>query len=656
MKKLFKSKIVLSALIGIALCISLIAGATFAIFTSEASVNVSVSSATVKVTATVKDEQLYSYENIDINALTGEKVTRTMSDGFLAGGTATNSGGTFTLTNMVPGDGISFKVAVANLSNVDVKYRLEISEASGSNLMKALKVTVDEKEYAGAVNGKWQFVKAYGEINPVSVWIELPLSANNDWQNKKVSFDVRIVAVQGNVDTTSTWDGTTIDTLWYNDEQTSFDIDTAEALAGMAALASEGETFEGKTISLTENVNLNDKKWTPIPSFKGEFNGNGNTVYGLKLDSTEGDKPRAGLFNGVEAGSKIHDLKIDGVDATVGKNGRVGVLGNYISGEVENIEIKNVKATSTDPTAWVGGLCAFMSWPAIKNCTVENMEVNAPDGAAFIAGFAPIMQKNANFTFENCNVKNLKVNVNDQSADGCGVGGFVGQTQRGWEQPKMLNCHVENIDITAAGNVQIGGFMPWPGGHTIAENCTVTGKIDATGVSEAGYAGGFFGNLGWNCDLGHMGHEITDCVADVEIITKIAPAGGFVGTATNTNGNSMYATFKNCKALGNVTVAEGGTASVGGFAGVADRGYYENCVAGGTITGGESSVIGGFIGLIKHIDAAYDGRYPVGTRAYEVEQITIKSCVGVAGLDLIGKDDQSNKESLKRYHDVIVEQ
>ena len=86
MKKLFKSKTVLSAIIGIALCISLIAGATFAIFTSEASVSVSVSSATVKVTATVKDEQLYSYENIDINALTGEKVTRTMSDGFLAGG------------------------------------------------------------------------------------------------------------------------------------------------------------------------------------------------------------------------------------------------------------------------------------------------------------------------------------------------------------------------------------------------------------------------------------------------------------------------------------------------------------------------------------------------------------------------------------------
>ena len=91
-------------------------------------------------------------------------------------------------------------------------------------------------------------------------------------------------------------------------------------------------------------------------------------------------------------------------------------------------------------------------------------------------------------------------------------------------------CGKEYIDITAKGYVDIGGFMPWPGGHTIAENCSVSGKIDATGVDETCRVGGFFGNLGWNCDLGHMGHEITDCTADVDIVTKKAPAGGFVGT------------------------------------------------------------------------------------------------------------------------------
>ena len=149
-----------------------------------------------------------------------------------------------------------------------------------------------------------------------------------------------------------------------------------------------------------------------------------------------------------------------------------------------------------------------------------------------------------------------------------------------------------------------------------------------------------------------MGHEITDCTADVDIVTKKAPAGGFVGTATNSNGNSMYATFKNCKALGDVICVEGGTAYIGGFAGVADRGYYENCSASGTVSGGE--VNGGFIGTVKHIDAKYDGRYPIGTREYHVEQITVDSCSGTADLELIGMDDQSNKDSLKRYHDIII--
>lgn len=226
------------------------------------------------------------------------------------------------------------------------------------------------------------------------------------------------------------------------------------------------------------------------------------------------------------------------------------------------------------------------------------------------------------------------------------------KTQRGWEQPKMANCHATGIDITAVGNVQIGGFMPWPGAHTIAQNCSASGKIDATGVSAAGYAGGFFGNLGWNCDLGHMGHQITNCTADVDIVTKDAPVGGFVGTATNSNNYSMYATFKDCKALGDVTCVEGGTASIGGFAGVADRGYYENCSASGTVSGGTMN--GGFIGTVKHIDTTYDFRYPVGTRSYEVEQITVVSCTGTADLELIGRDDQSNKDSLKRYHEIII--
>ena len=668
MKPISTKKALLASLLSMLLCVSMFIGSTFAWFTDTASTAVNkIQAGSLKI----------SLEDKNGDDLTGRPIKWISKDGREEEKILWEPGATYRTEWFY----------IRNTGNLALKYRVNISGFTGDTKllevldfsfllsgvtvpggMKTINSLDEFNNYEGYLLPETEGISTDTiTTNPEIVGIRITAKMNKDAGNEYqgLSLDgitVAVVAAQYSYEKDSkdntydkdaeyVWDGVTTATDWYNDTDTEFTIENVNDLAGVSKLASEGNTFKDKTLKLTGNVDLGNEKWTPIKSFEGEFDGNGMTISGLKLDSTEGANQRAGLFNGIEAGSKIHDLKIDGVEATVGA-GRVGVLGNYIKGEVENIEIKNVKATATDPDAWVGGLCAFLSWPAVKNCTVENMEVNAPDGATFIAGFSPIMQKNASFTFENCVVKNFKVNVTDNSQDGCGVGGFVGQTQRGWEQPKMLNCHVIGIDITAVGNVEIGGFMPWPGGHTIADNCSVSGKIDATGVSEKGSAGGFFGNLGWNCDLGHMGHEITNCISDVDIITKDAPAGGFVGTATNSKNSSMYATFKDCKALGDVTCVSGGSAAIGGFAGVADRGYYENCSASGAVSGG--AVNGGFIGTVKHIDAAYDGRYPVGTREYDVEQITVKSCTGSNGLELIGCDDTSNKDTLKRYHNIIV--
>ena len=120
-------------------------------------------------------------------------------------------------------------------------------------------------------------------------------------------------------------------------------------------------------------------------------------------------------------------------------DGHFGVLANYIRGTVNRVTVKNIKVATTHSKAWVGGMCAFMSWPWMNDCTVENLTVDAANGADFIAGFSPILQKNSNMVFNNLKVNGFKVTVADTDGE-CGVGGFVGQTQRGWEQPKMTNC------------------------------------------------------------------------------------------------------------------------------------------------------------------------------------------------------------------------
>ena len=363
----------------------------------------------------------------------------------------------------------------------------------------------------------------------------------------------------------------------------------------------------------------------PIASFAGSLDGNGRTISNFHIDATNA---RGGFFNVIAAGSgeRVHDLTLSDVTATVGNN-RFGTLANSVQGIVNRVTVENVKVTTTHTGAWVGGMCAFMSWPWMNDCTVKNLEVDATAGADLVAGCACILQKNSNMVFDNLDIIGFKATVTDTDASGCGVGGFVGQTQRGWENPKVINCDVSGLDITATGLVDAGGFIAWPGAHTIAENCTTQGKIDATGVTSTDcFAGGFFGNLGWNCDLGQMGHKVSGCVADVDVTTKVAPAGGFVGSATNSNNASMYAEFTGCTTLGDITCVEGGTAPVGGFAGDADRGVYTDCASRGVVTNNGSGYDGGFIGYLEDVTPKYDGRYPAGTRDYPSDQTKLDGC------------------------------
>ena len=68
----------------------------------------------------------------------------------------------------------------------------------------------------------------------------------------------------------SAWDGTT-DTTWYDKDisQTVFELSDAADLAGLADLVNKGKTFEGKTIKLVDDIDLNNKEWTPIGTKDG---------------------------------------------------------------------------------------------------------------------------------------------------------------------------------------------------------------------------------------------------------------------------------------------------------------------------------------------------------------------------------------------------
>ena len=198
-----KRNVIISAFLAIALCMSVIAGATFALFTSNAKVNLLITSAKVKLlNATIENKKMYSLTEVNPDTLEGTEEDRTAAGTFYLGGTAEFEGNTLTLKKMAPGDRIAFDVKVDNESDIPVKYRVLVKEDGESNLTAALNIFVNNEYYLGD-SATGYTALAVGENVTVPVSVELPISAGNDYAEKTATLIVSVEAVQASVKDTA---------------------------------------------------------------------------------------------------------------------------------------------------------------------------------------------------------------------------------------------------------------------------------------------------------------------------------------------------------------------------------------------------------------------------------------------------------------------
>lgn len=224
-----KKKFLLSSILTIALCLSLIAGSTFALFTDTTDFNIAVTSGDVEVYAKAELTDVWSAE---ASAVAADKYyvdefkntyerkylgTTTDADGnvsgtFTNGGTATIKGANLEILRLTPGDGVSFDIAVDNRSDVAIMYRYKI-EANDTNLATGMVVTIDgvQHERLSSWTSAWFSVTAPdGKPDPIinkEIKIELPVYAGNEYQSEykndpqkieKLEYTVTVEAVQGN--------------------------------------------------------------------------------------------------------------------------------------------------------------------------------------------------------------------------------------------------------------------------------------------------------------------------------------------------------------------------------------------------------------------------------------------------------------------------
>ncbi len=204
MTKSIKRNVIVSSLLAICLCVSLIAGATFAIFTSESKVNIAVTSGTVKVEATVSELEAYSPKTISMDGTIADGEENIADNNgttkkFGNGGTALydEENNKLELNKLTPGDKVTFKIIVKNLSNVKAKYRTRVICDEDTGLFDELSIEIGET-YTGRGVSQWADL-ALEQMDELACSVVLPGKATVQDTSCVISFVVE--AVQGNAET-----------------------------------------------------------------------------------------------------------------------------------------------------------------------------------------------------------------------------------------------------------------------------------------------------------------------------------------------------------------------------------------------------------------------------------------------------------------------
>ena len=206
-----KKKAVISSLLTIALCLCLIAGSTYAMFTADTSVNIAVNAANVALTATVDP-------TVETSSLGVAGTNGSFANGGAAGFNATT--GELNIERMTPGDAVTFTIKATNSSNVAIQYKVSASSTIGDGATKDLSealtitVTIGGTDYVMDKTNGESFATAWipvaatngvgGAIGDITVKVEFPNSTvpgyDNQFKGAAAKIAFAIEAIQGNGD------------------------------------------------------------------------------------------------------------------------------------------------------------------------------------------------------------------------------------------------------------------------------------------------------------------------------------------------------------------------------------------------------------------------------------------------------------------------
>ncbi len=299
------------------------------------------------------------------------------------------------------------------------------------------------------------------------------------------------------------WDGTSTLAKRPN-EDGIIELTSASELARLPEMSNEhGNTYEGDTFVLTQDIDLNCKPWDPIcateyvwgydwnedtgsydtekePKFSGTFDGQGHTIYNLHIDLDKlqttnryywDDEEQvkveyqeayrfAGLFGQLD-GATIKNLTIENV--IIHNNSETeseellytGILAGVASdSHFENVKIKGIVVVTSDcskcpaKAGYLGGLVGA----ADGGCDFKDITIDVQDGSYILGSDCPYVGGlTGRFWEGTCsNVKsNLNVIGSNPLAKRTAVGGLVGLIK---QKARVFT------DCSCSGNVTLNNY------------------------------------------------------------------------------------------------------------------------------------------------------------------------------------------------------
>ena len=301
------------------------------------------------------------------------------------------------------------------------------------------------------------------------------------------------------------WDGTTVDTSWYDENEASFTISTPAQLAGLASLVNGGTTFKNKTIRLTDDLYLGGKEWTPIggetylKAFQGTFDGGGHTISNLNISSS--DFTFIGLFG-------------------------------VVSGDVKNLTVEPISVTVPAGDYYGGIIAGYVNGGKLFNCHTVGGTISGGKNSMLggITGFSASSTGGTAGTITLCSNDGTAVTQTTESTFGY-EGGIVGEHSSGC---KVTGCY-------NTGNIT-GGYIV--GGIAGLNSGTVSHCYNIGDITRLYTYNNEFPAAGI-CGSTLSGAATTYCHNYGEIANTSASYLG-IGRPQTSGGSSVYGTIENC--------------------------------------------------------------------------------------------------------------